>query len=69
METEAIYLPGAASLAAQLDDRVLLILRDGRTLVGTLRSFDQYMNLVLDGTIERVVYGSKYQTDSTINTV
>ena len=55
-QVETIYLPGAASLPEQLDQRVLLVLRDGRNLIGTLRSFDQYMNLVIEDTIERVIY-------------
>ena len=41
------FLPGASSLVEQLDRRILLILRDGRHLVGFLRSFDQFSNLVL----------------------
>jgi U6 snRNA-associated Sm-like protein LSm1 len=36
------YLPGAASLLEQLDKKILIILNDGRHLVGTLRSFDHY---------------------------
>lgn len=48
-----IYLPGAASIIEQIDTRLLIILRDGRNLIGTLRSFDQYMNLVLENTVER----------------
>ena len=48
-----VFLPGAASLLEEIDKRILIILRDGRHLVGTLRSFDQYMNLILEGTCER----------------
>jgi small nuclear ribonucleoprotein (snRNP)-like protein len=48
------YLPGAASLVDQLDSKIFTILRDGRNLVGTLRSFDQYLNLVLEETFERI---------------
>ena len=50
------YLPGAAGLIVQLDTEILIVLRDGRNLVGTLRSFDQYMNLVLDSTSERLIF-------------
>ena len=54
------YLPGAAALLEQLDKQVLIILRDGRHLVGRLRSFDQFLNLVLDDTCERVIVSSKH---------
>ena len=54
------YLPGAASLLEQLDKRILIVLRDGRHLVGKLRSFDQYMNLSLEDTCERALLGKKY---------
>lgn len=50
------YLPGTAGLVDQLDKRLLLIMHDGRHLIGTLRTFDQYLNLVLEETIERVIY-------------
>jgi U6 snRNA-associated Sm-like protein LSm1 len=31
----------------QLDKRLLVVLRDGRHLVGVMRSFDQFSNMVL----------------------
>ena len=49
------YMPGAASLIEQLDKRVMIILRDGRHLVGKLRSFDHFMNMILEETCERVL--------------
>jgi len=49
------FLPGSASLVEQLDQRVMIVLRDGRHLVGTLRSFDQFSNMVLEDTSERRV--------------
>mmetsp|Transcript_826 Transcript_826/g.823 ORF Transcript_826/g.823 Transcript_826/m.823 type:complete len:117 (+) Transcript_826:59-409(+) len=55
-----LYLPGAASLLEQLDTRVLIILGDGRHLVGILRSFDQFLNLVLEETSERIILAGKY---------
>jgi U6 snRNA-associated Sm-like protein LSm1 len=55
-QSESLYLPGAASLAEQIDSRVLIVLRDGRSLIGVLRSFDQYVNLILEETVERVIY-------------
>lgn len=57
---EGQYLPGAASLLAEIDKRILIILRDGRHLVGTLRSFDHFMNLILENTCERVIMKGKY---------
>lgn len=50
-----LTLPGAASLVEQLDKRLLVVLRDGRNLVGVMRSFDQYSNMVLEDTFERHV--------------
>lgn len=54
-EANPPYLAGAASLLEQLDKRVMIILRDGRHLVGKLRSFDHFMNLILEETCERVL--------------
>ena len=54
------FLPGAVSLIEQLDTRVLVILRDGRHLVGTLRSLDQFSNLVLEDSFERHIVENKY---------
>jgi len=52
------YLPGSASLVEQLDQRLLIVLRDGRHLVGIFRSFDQFSNTVLEHTSERRVWTS-----------
>lgn len=49
-----LKLPGAASLYEQLDKLVVVCLRDGRNFYGWLRSFDQYANLTLDNTVERL---------------
>ena len=49
-----LVLPAAASLVDQLDKRVLVILRDGRNLVGVMRSFDQFSNVVLEDAVERL---------------
>mmetsp|Transcript_30494 Transcript_30494/g.57133 ORF Transcript_30494/g.57133 Transcript_30494/m.57133 type:complete len:219 (-) Transcript_30494:617-1273(-) len=53
------YLPGSSSLVEELESRVLVVLRDGRHLVGILRSFDQYSNMVLDEASERRIHRSK----------
>lgn len=38
----------------------MVLLRDGRTLIGYLRSVDQFANLVLHKTIERIHVGTEY---------
>uniref|UniRef100_A0A8B9NZ10 U6 snRNA-associated Sm-like protein LSm1 n=1 Tax=Apteryx owenii TaxID=8824 RepID=A0A8B9NZ10_APTOW len=56
------WTPGIASLP-QLPPRRgkhLVLLRDGRTLIGYLRSIDQFANLVLHQTVERIHVGKKY---------
>lgn len=53
-------LPGAASLYEQLDKQILVCLRDGRNFIGWLPSFDQYANLVLDETVERLMVEDAY---------
>ncbi|CAN8068749.1 unnamed protein product [Agarophyton chilense] len=57
---DAFKLPGAASLYEQLDKLVLVCLRDGRNFFGWLRSFDQYANLILDNTVERLAVKNMY---------
>lgn len=54
------YLPGTASLIEEIDKKLLVVLRDGRTLIGFLRTIDQFANLVLHRTIERIHVGKKY---------
>lgn len=54
------YLPGFASLLEQIDKRVLVLLRDGRSLFGVLRSIDQFANLVLHLAVERIYIGNEY---------
>ncbi|XP_003391415.1 PREDICTED: U6 snRNA-associated Sm-like protein LSm1 [Amphimedon queenslandica] len=54
------YIPGTASLIAEVDKRILVVLRGGRTLIGYLRSIDQFANLLLQDTVERIHVGKKY---------
>ncbi|EDO43545.1 predicted protein [Nematostella vectensis] len=54
------FLPGTASLIKEIDKKLLVLLRDGRTLIGYLRSIDQFANLVLQETIERIYVGDRY---------
>eukprot|EP00761_Pharyngomonas_kirbyi_P013495 gb/GECH01013524.1/.p1 GENE.gb/GECH01013524.1/~~gb/GECH01013524.1/.p1 ORF type:complete len:146 (+),score=40.56 gb/GECH01013524.1/:1-438(+) len=56
----SIVLPGTASLAQHLDNILLVQLRDGRILLGMLRSFDQFANIVLENCVERIVVGHKF---------
>lgn len=56
---EDVPLPGMA-LAEELDQRLLLQLRDGRKVLGVLRSFDQFANLVIEGAVERIIVGEQY---------
>ncbi|XP_008549637.1 U6 snRNA-associated Sm-like protein LSm1 [Microplitis mediator] len=53
-------VPGTASLLDELDKKLMVLLRDGRTLIGYLRSVDQFANLVLHRTIERIHVGKEY---------
>uniref|UniRef100_UPI00398E686F U6 snRNA-associated Sm-like protein LSm1 n=1 Tax=Pristiophorus japonicus TaxID=55135 RepID=UPI00398E686F len=54
------YMPGTASLIEDTDKKHLVLLRDGRTLIGYLRSIDQFANLVLHQTMERIHVGQLY---------
>ncbi|GMH61481.1 hypothetical protein TrRE_jg8942 [Triparma retinervis] len=47
------YLPGSTSLVEQLDRPVLLVLRDSRHIIGVLRSFDQFCNVLVEQSKER----------------
>ncbi|EIM92431.1 Sm-like ribonucleoprotein [Stereum hirsutum FP-91666 SS1] len=54
----------SGSLVDCVDRKMLVILRDGKKLHGVLRSYDQFANLVLEETIERIYsknhYADKY---------
>ncbi|RZF47426.1 hypothetical protein LSTR_LSTR007353 [Laodelphax striatellus] len=54
------FPPGTATLLEELDKKLMVLLRDGRTLIGYLRSVDQFANLVLHDTIERIHVGREY---------
>ncbi|KAL5499042.1 LSM8 [Sanghuangporus vaninii] len=43
-----------SSLAGYVDRRVLLILQDGRTIVGVLSGYDQRSDIVLSEAVERI---------------
>lgn len=46
---------GTASLTTLLDRRLLIHLIDNSILIGTLRSFDAFSNVVLEHTFQRLV--------------
>ncbi|KAI6195754.1 Like-Sm ribonucleoprotein and Adenylate kinase domain containing protein [Aphelenchoides besseyi] len=60
MEIPDPFLPGAISLLDQLDKRLMVMLRDGKTLIGDLRTIDQFANLVLQNTLERIYVDKCY---------
>ena len=41
-------------LEKSIDKRLSLLLKDGRVLEGKLSGYDEYMNMVLDETVERL---------------
>ena len=53
-------LSASAALVEELDRRVVVMLRDGAHVFGTLRSIDQFSNIVLEGAHERVTASSVY---------
>ena len=54
------HLSAVASLVEELDKKLLVVLRDGSKILGTLRSFDQFANIVLENAVERVIVGQSY---------
>lgn len=54
------YLSGMAALIGDIDKQLMVMLRDGRTLIAYLRSLDQFGNLVLHQAFERICVGRQY---------
>lgn len=50
----------SGSLVDCVDRKMLVVLRDGRKLQGVLRSYDQFANLVLEDTVERIYHGNAF---------
>lgn len=48
-----MFFGGVSTLAEHLDQTIMVVLRDGRHLLGALSSFDQYGSLVLESARER----------------
>jgi len=53
-------LPGICALLEEIDKKIMVELRDGRILIGYLRSIDQFANLVLHRTVERIHVDCRY---------
>lgn len=56
---EELYLESyafttAAAIVGSVDRKIFVLLRDGRNVFGILRTFDQFANLVLQDTLERI---------------
>ncbi|GAM25320.1 hypothetical protein SAMD00019534_084950 [Acytostelium subglobosum LB1] len=49
-----------ASLSDEVDKKLIVVLRDGKKFIGVLRTFDQFANIVLQETVERIYVGDKY---------
>uniref|UniRef100_A0AC35UIP9 U6 snRNA-associated Sm-like protein LSm1 n=1 Tax=Rhabditophanes sp. KR3021 TaxID=114890 RepID=A0AC35UIP9_9BILA len=62
MELPDPYFSGAVSLLETLGKKVMVQLRDGKILVGKLSTIDQFVNLVLDETVERIHF-ENYKSD------
>ena len=60
MTYDSWTLSAVASLVEELDKKLLVMLRDGSKILGTLRSFDQFANIVLQDAVERIIVGSSY---------
>lgn len=54
-----ILFTTSGALVESVDKKILLLLRDGRKLIGVMRSYDQFANLVLQDTVERVFVGGR----------
>ncbi|EKC99361.1 RNA cap binding protein [Trichosporon asahii var. asahii CBS 8904] len=50
----------SGSLVDLVDKKVLVVLRDGRKLIGVLRSYDQFANFLLESTVERLYNGFEF---------
>ncbi|RDL39019.1 Uncharacterized protein BP5553_03359 [Venustampulla echinocandica] len=55
----------AAQLLDLTDKKLMVALRDGRKLIGVLRSWDQFANLALQSTIERIFVPPSKTSSST----
>ncbi|CAI5756181.1 unnamed protein product [Candida verbasci] len=64
-KVEDLYLESyafttAAAIVGSVDRKIFVLLRDGRNLFGILRTFDQFANLVLQDTFERIYLDKEF---------
>lgn len=52
--------PPGIALVEELDKKLLVQLRDGRKIIGVLRTFDQFANLGLESAVERIIVGDQF---------
>lgn len=48
------------SLEEELDKKIIVILRDGKRLIGILRTFDQFGNLMIERCVQRTIVECYY---------
>ncbi|KAG6542049.1 hypothetical protein Mapa_016559 [Marchantia paleacea] len=58
--TPFLYIGPAPSFTSYLDKKVIVILRDTKVMVGVLRTFDEYRNVVLQHAFERIIVNTLY---------
>ncbi|EGG15785.1 LSM domain-containing protein [Cavenderia fasciculata] len=49
-----------ASLCDEVDKKLIVVLRDGKKFIGVMRTFDQFANIILQDTVERIYVGNCY---------
>lgn len=54
---ESYAFTTAAAIVGSVDRKIFVLLRDGRKIFGVLRTFDQFANLLLQDSIERIYLG------------
>ncbi|PWN28001.1 LSM-domain-containing protein [Jaminaea rosea] len=59
IEANVLFTTSGA-LVDCVDKKMMAILRDGKKLIGVLRSYDQFANLVFQDTVERTYVGTDY---------
>ncbi|CAO1624365.1 unnamed protein product [Sympodiomycopsis kandeliae] len=59
IEANVLFTTSGA-LVDCVDKKMMVILRDGKKLIGVMRSYDQFANLVFQDTVERVFVDEKF---------